>query len=174
MNIMHQRKSIKWSFLHKYRNCLSVHPKENDNTVDDVVEINHQSNETPTVLIVEDNRITQMEIVFLLEQFNCIVDIAENGENAVALLKTNQYDLVFMDIGLPDINGYDVTCKIREWEKHNNLFTPIVALVAYCGDKILEQCLSVGMQEVIIKPLINEHIQELLDKFVFNANLTLP
>ncbi|WP_313804043.1 ATP-binding protein [Flavobacterium sp.] len=100
------------------------------------------------ILLVEDNKINQMITVKMLERKNMSCFVIENGEDAVAHMKENKYDLVLMDVHLPGINGTTATAEIRRFDTK----TPIVALTAISLDENREMLLSYGMNEVITKP----------------------
>ncbi|MCW5588082.1 MAG: response regulator [Legionellales bacterium] len=127
------------------------------------------SEKAAKVLLVEDNKMAQFAAKNQLEEFGCDIDVADTGEEALTLLKKNQYDLVFMDIGLPDKSGCDVTAEIREWEKQHQRHTPIVALTAHIDESNKQQCLNVGMEKVLTKPLTDENAQTILKTFVYQA-----
>jgi two-component system aerobic respiration control sensor histidine kinase ArcB len=118
------------------------------------------------VLLVEDNKMILFAEKHQLENFHCEIDTADTGQKAIVLLKNKHYDLVFMDIGLPDKNGCDVTAEIREWEKLHNCHTPIVALTAHVDENNKQRCLSVGMESVLAKPLTDESIKNTLNIFI--------
>lgn len=126
------------------------------------------------VLLVEDNKIAQIATKHQLEDFGCEIDTADTGARAVTLFKTKHYDLVFMDIGLPDKSGCDVTTEIREWEKSHNQHTPIIALTAHVDESNKQQCLIAGMEGVLTKPLTDQNAQNILNTFVSRrkANIT--
>ncbi|KTD52995.1 response regulator [Legionella quateirensis] len=117
------------------------------------------------VLVVEDNFIAQTVARALLTQLSCKVDIASNGNQALQLCKKNQYDLIFMDIGLGNgIDGYEVTRHIRTMpsdKKH----TPIIALTAHGGDESRKRCIESGMDAVLTKPLTQAHAMDVIKTF---------
>lgn len=116
------------------------------------------------VLLVEDNILNQKVARILLEELNCHVDIAEDGENALRLIKTNQYDIVFMDIGLPDMDGLTVTKKVRAIEAYKAL--PIIALTAHSLEQDIERCLQFSMNDVLTKPITIQELKKILLKWV--------
>jgi CheY-like chemotaxis protein len=118
------------------------------------------------VLIVEDYFINQEVIQDILEMLECEVEIAENGQEAVKMYQKNKYDLILMDIQMPILDGYSATKEIRDFEKLEGLYTPIVALTANAlvGDK--EKCLGAGMDDYISKPIEFSKIEEILDKHI--------
>jgi CheY-like chemotaxis protein/HPt (histidine-containing phosphotransfer) domain-containing protein len=122
------------------------------------------------ILLVEDVVANQDVAVTMLEMFGCEVDIAGNGQIAVELAKKSQYDLIFMDLHMPVMDGLTATCIIRENEKssaHSSL-VPIVALTAGVFDEEKGLCLEIGMNDFMLKPfkasqlfrMIAEHIPD--------------
>jgi signal transduction histidine kinase/ActR/RegA family two-component response regulator len=100
------------------------------------------------ILIVEDNRINQTVTKRILEQAEVLCEIAQNGEEAVALSKQFSYDLILMDINMPVKNGIDATREIREFNK----FIPIIALTAVEIEEQKYQIFECGMNDIILKP----------------------
>jgi CheY-like chemotaxis protein len=117
------------------------------------------------ILLVEDNSMAAQIVINKLSALHCIVDWAENGKRAVQLAEENQYDLIFMDIGLPDIDGYEVTKRIRLSEL-NKPHVPIIALSAHAGDDSKKQCTDIGMNAVLTKPLTEEKAEDVLNAFI--------
>lgn len=107
----------------------------------------------PKVLLVEDEPIIQKVHCLMLEKIGCDVDIASNGCEALKKSK-NTYDIIFMDIGLPDITGIEVSHHLRAREhKHHLSATPIIAVTAFCLDDVREDCLRVGVNQLLAKPI---------------------
>ncbi len=104
------------------------------------------------VLVVEDNVVNQKLAVRLLQKLGCRVDVAGSGHEAVDLLVTLPYDLVFMDCRMPDLDGYDTTRLIRASETAATR-VPIVAMMANAQQADRERCLEAGMNDYIGKPL---------------------
>jgi PAS domain S-box-containing protein len=119
---------------------------------------------TPKILLVEDNPIISRISKDLLESLNCKVDIAETGTKALELVNQYHYDLVLMDIGLPDIDGYTVTEKIRLNKNKAISTAPIIAITAHSEDEERQRCLNVGMSQMITKPLTREVAESILSK----------
>lgn len=118
------------------------------------------------ILVVEDNSIAQKIAQSLLKQMDCHVDLAENGHKGLELWKNNQYDLIFMDIGLPDIDGYEVTHHIRIQELTNKNHIPIIALTAHTGEDNKQRCIEAGMNAVLTKPLTIKKCNDILGSFI--------
>lgn len=119
-------------------------------------------------LVVEDVEIAQKIAKLTLMGLGCRVDIAEDGRKALQLYKENKYDIIFMDIGLPDINGLEVTKKIREIE-FNNKHMPVIALTANCDETDKPRYLAAGIDEIILKPITKENSQAMIDKYMHNV-----
>jgi len=132
-----------------------------------VVNAQKQDTELTHVLVVEDLAIAAKVACSLLLNLGCTVDIAENGQSAINLVKNNHYDLIFMDVGLPDVSGNDVTSQIRKWETLSNTKrTPIIALTAHIDVENKEQCVKAGMDAVLSKPLTKEMASGILNAFI--------
>ena len=92
-------------------------------------------------------------------------NMAEDGQNALAKFQNKTYDLVFMDIGLPDMDGHAVTMKIREHEKGIR-HAPIVALTAHANDAEKAKAMASGMDGFYAKPLTPQIAQQVLSQYV--------
>jgi PAS domain S-box-containing protein len=109
------------------------------------------------VLLVEDNDINRLYAKSILRQWNCMVDIAENGLVAIEKIKYNFYDVVLMDVQMPVMDGYEATRAIRVMESHMR-HAPIVALTANATKTDIEKCLSSGMNDYLPKPFTPEDL----------------
>lgn len=110
------------------------------------------------VLLIEDNKINQMITKKMLENKQMLVEIIDNGEDAIEAVKNNYYDLVLMDVHLPGINGTIATQTIRTFDTH----TRIIALTAISLNENREMLLSYGMNDVITKPFDPENFYKVL------------
>ena len=119
------------------------------------------------VLVVEDNIINQKLVKNILEGLGLEVEIANNGLEAFEKRRSNDYDLIFMDIQMPVMNGVEATHEILEYEEDEELkHVPIVALTANAlkGDR--ERFLAEGMDEYISKPIEMSEMIYILNKFL--------
>lgn len=110
------------------------------------------------ILIVEDNKINQMITKRMVENRGAITEIIDNGEDAIELIKNNDYELVLMDVHLPGINGTIATQKVRKF----NTKLPIIALTAISLNENREMLLSFGMNDVIMKPFVPEKFYQVI------------
>ncbi|MEA5260031.1 PAS domain S-box protein [Arcicella aquatica] len=101
------------------------------------------------ILLAEDNVLNQKLALKVLERFGFFPDLAENGKIAVMKVQKHEYDVILMDLQMPEMDGYQATSYIRNTLKNN---TPIIALTAHSliGEK--EKCLAIGMNDYITKP----------------------
>ena len=107
--------------------------------------------EDSKVLLVEDNDINRLYAKSILQQWNCAVDIAENGLVAIEKIKNNTYDVVLMDVQMPVMDGYEATRAIRLMDPPR-CNVPIVALTANATKTDIATCLTSGMNDYLPKP----------------------
>ena len=115
-------------------------------------------------LIVEDNIINQKVLNKLLEKINIKSDIANNGKEAVLLYQENDYDMIFMDLHMPEMDGFEATAKIKSSLKYQKLSTPIIAVTASAFDEDKVKAISNGMDDFITKPIVLKNLEETIIK----------
>lgn len=125
-------------------------------------------NNSPSILIVDDNSINSFLIKILIT--NIIPDAqiieAENGLIAIEFFKEKEYDLIIMDVQMPLLNGYDTTKQIRALETNKRV--PIIGLTAGVLKMEREKCFEAGMDEYLSKPIEKEILEKTLVKFLYN------
>lgn len=104
-----------------------------------------------SILIVEDNEINQEVVLGLLDDLNVKTAVAENGQIAIEMLSKKTWDLVFMDMQMPVLDGVSATKRIRQQPQWKSL--PIVAMTANAMQSDIEECLNAGMDNHIAKPI---------------------
>ena len=120
-----------------------------------------------SILVVEDNKINQMLICSLLEDYGLEYKIANNGVEAVAMFIKEKFDLVLMDDKMPELSGIGATRQIKEYEKENNAaFTPIIALTANVLDADKKRFVDAGMDGFVGKPIDNHELKYELSRFL--------
>ncbi len=119
----------------------------------------------PKILLVEDNPINQKVLTIMLNHRNCDVKTASSGQQAIALTKTNSFNLIFMDIGLPDMHGFEVARHLLS-EKYFDNTVPIIALTGYTSEEDKKTCLAAGMREVITKPINDSDLVRILATYL--------
>jgi len=122
------------------------------------------------VLLVEDYEPNIVVTTSLLEELGHRVDVAQTGLEALQKFSAARHDLIFMDLQLPDIDGLEVTRKIRALEKAQNILrTPIVALSARANEDDRLLCLKAGMNACLSKPFQRDQLEEVMREFVTAA-----
>jgi len=116
-------------------------------------------------LVVEDNLINQRLIQILLQEYDIKVATAVNGLEAVDMAKKNKYDIIFMDIDMPEMNGIIATKQIKE-QLPSSINLPIVALTAMAMKGDREMLLGEGLDDYLSKPLTKEKLESILDKYL--------
>jgi signal transduction histidine kinase/DNA-binding response OmpR family regulator len=117
------------------------------------------------ILVAEDNKANQIVITHMLKALGCTVDIATDGQQAVDMHLSNQYDLVFMDCLMPKLDGFDATMRIRAAENPAKR-TPIIALTAHSLPENREKCIAAGMDDFISKPVIPATLHNALTRWL--------
>jgi len=113
------------------------------------------------VLVVEDNSINQFVAQRMLGRLGCEVELAADGHEAIGRLARERFDLVFMDCGLPGLDGYEVTRQLRALEQ-GEAHTPVIAMTAAALEGDRERCLGAGMDDYLTKPLELEALSRAL------------
>ncbi|NOS75467.1 MAG: response regulator [Methyloglobulus sp.] len=125
------------------------------------------------ILLAEDNPVNQEVAQLMLQGLGCIVDIAENGLEALKAIRKNTYDLVFMDCMMPIMDGYQATGEIRRQQNAGELKRfPIIALTANAIEGDREKCLLAGMDDYLSKPFKSESLLRIIKTWVKSPVLT--
>lgn len=119
----------------------------------------------PRVLVAEDSRVNQRLIKALLERLGCTVDVAANGRLAVEMARQHDYDLVFMDCQMPELDGYQAALQIRRLQGRNGR-APIIALTADATEVNARQCQAAGMDDFLVKPVTPAGIKQVVLKWL--------
>jgi CheY-like chemotaxis protein/HPt (histidine-containing phosphotransfer) domain-containing protein len=121
------------------------------------------------VLVAEDNRVNQQVAVGMLERAGHNATVAENGREVLALLEHEAFDVVLMDVQMPELDGLETTVAIREQERTAGGHLPVVALTAHAMKGDAERCLAAGMDAYLPKPLQPRELAEAIAKVVPSA-----
>ncbi|HLF34824.1 MAG TPA: PAS domain S-box protein, partial [Cyclobacteriaceae bacterium] len=107
--------------------------------------------EQPLILLVDDNMVNRQVAGEILKKAGCRIDLAESGSEALGLVKKKKYDLIFMDIQMPDMDGVTATKKIKALKSGSQ--PPVVAMTAYSMKEDKEKFISQGLDDYIAKPI---------------------
>ena len=112
------------------------------------------------ILVAEDNRTNQTVATRMLGKMGHAPVVANNGKEALLLLTTHRFDLVLMDIQMPEMDGLTTTRKIRESENGTRLHMPIIAMTAHAMKGDRERCLAAGMDGYVSKPVSSQELEK--------------
>jgi signal transduction histidine kinase/CheY-like chemotaxis protein len=118
------------------------------------------------VLVAEDNVVNQKVASRFLKRFGIVPDIAWNGKEAVAMLESTPYDLVFMDCQMPVMDGYEATAQIRKHADRRIRATRIVAMTANAMNEDRVLCMNAGMDDYLSKPIDAQLLQDCLSRCI--------
>jgi len=115
------------------------------------------------ILLVEDNPINQKVAQRILKKFGYTIDVSVNGVDALRKLEKKKYDIVFMDVQMPEMDGLEATKKIKEKYREDSPFIIAMTAAVMKGDR--EKCLDAGMVDYIPKPVVPEVVLNALKKY---------
>jgi CheY-like chemotaxis protein/HPt (histidine-containing phosphotransfer) domain-containing protein len=122
------------------------------------------------ILLAEDNPTNQQVALGILEKLGFGADTVANGQEAIQALETVPYDLVLMDVQMPEMDGFEATRAIRSGKAGVlDPKIPIIAMTAHAMKGDRERCLEAGMDDYISKPIVPQALKEALEKWVENA-----
>jgi len=135
-------------------------------TSDESVPAPENESRRPVVLLVEDNAVNLRVAGGILRNLGCDVREAENGSRALVMLARNRFDLVFMDVQMPVMDGLEATRRIRGDHRWRTL--PIIAMTAHAMKGDRERCLVAGMSDYVAKPVRIEGVKAIIEKWLPN------
>ena len=119
------------------------------------------------ILVAEDNRVNQPGVAVIISQWGCQVEVVYNGREAIEAIMRESYDIALMDCQMPEMDGYEATRIIREWEQaSNHPRTPIIALSADAMQGDRDKCLASGMDDYLPKPFQQEQVYAILKRYI--------
>lgn len=118
------------------------------------------------VLVAEDNPVNQKVALLQLRELGFFATVVSNGREAVDVVKQAHFDAILMDCQMPELDGFEATKQIREWEKTTGRHIPIIAMTANAMSSDKEKCLAVGMNDYLSKPVTYDKLDSVLFKWV--------
>jgi len=169
----HLLKPVRQSELREalIRVVRAKYPQQNDmQSASSLSAVTRTPSRSLRILLAEDNSVNQLLATRLLEKRGHKVKVTSNGREALEALEANDYDLVLMDVQMPEMDGIEATVALRVKEKLTGLHQPVIALTALVikGDR--ERCIAAGMDGYISKPIRQHELDDVLDGYM--ANLT--
>ena len=121
------------------------------------------------ILIVDDNRINQLLASKFLAKMGIDYDVAENGQIAIDKYKSGHFDMIFMDLQMPVLDGYGASLEIRQFDKS----VPIIAISANARSEVASQIRKAGMNEFLPKPVTMTQLDELVGKYLKSTSTSI-
>jgi signal transduction histidine kinase/CheY-like chemotaxis protein/ligand-binding sensor domain-containing protein len=118
------------------------------------------------ILLAEDNLVNQRLAVRTLEKMGHEVVVAQTGEEALDALRRQKFDLVLMDVQMPEMDGYAATREIRRSEQNGLDHLPVIAMTAHAMKGDRESCLDAGMDDYIAKPVNRQELQQVIERVI--------
>jgi signal transduction histidine kinase/DNA-binding response OmpR family regulator len=135
-----------------------------------------------SILLAEDNPVNQEVVMAMFKNMDYMVDLVNNGRDALEALARNRYDIVLMDCQMPEMDGFEATRQYREYEARtpstdgistkNGGRLPIIALTAHATKEAREQCLDAGMDDFLSKPFTREKLAKIVEAWTDRATRT--
>lgn len=153
---------------HFYFDLIVVQDYIPKNKINILTSGNNICNDSIKILLVEDNEVNMYlakQILITLLPNATIIEVI-NGLEAYKIFEKELPDLIFMDIQMPILNGYEATKQIRKIEQELNIHTPIIALTAGTIDDEKQHCLEKGMDDLVMKPVVKKMIENVLVKYL--------
>jgi signal transduction histidine kinase/DNA-binding response OmpR family regulator len=126
------------------------------------------------ILLAEDNKVNQALAIKMLEKRGYKVTVAVDGRQAVAAYEEESFDLILMDVQMPEMNGFEATAQIRLQEKGSNRHIPIIAMTARAMKEDKEECLAAGMDAYVSKPFRIDELIEVIKSLIPDFKATAP
>jgi len=127
-----------------------------------------RSPEDLKILLAEDNTVNQRLVTLILSQLGMKIDVASDGKEAFEMYQQKAYDLIFMDVQMPVMDGLESTKLIREFEQASGTLQRVI-IVALTGSELAENknlCLEIGMDDFIEKPIRIEMLHKCISKLI--------
>jgi two-component system sensor histidine kinase/response regulator len=157
-------KPIRRSSLIKAISAALLPPSEAARPTPVTIDMPRNASGSLAILLAEDNLVNQRLAVRILEKQGHTIIVAETGRQALEILAQRSFDVVLMDVQMPDMDGFEATAAIREREKTTGRCIPIIAMTAntMTGDR--QRCIEAGMDDYISKPIQTEELFEVIRK----------
>ena len=118
------------------------------------------------ILVVDDNGVNIKVAIGIFKQYKIDIDVAKSGAECLEKMAATHYDLVFMDMVMPEMSGLDTLIRIRESDNENMKNVPVIALTAESGGNIKEKILAEGFEEYLAKPIKTKYLTNMLINFL--------
>jgi PAS domain S-box-containing protein len=126
------------------------------------------------VLVAEDNIVNQKVAVLMLERWGCRADVVSNGREALEAVTRGAYDLVLMDVQMPEMDGFEATAEIRRREGPGSRRLPIIAMTAHAMEGDRDRCVATGMDDYVAKPIRPQALLDAVSRCAAGGDVPAP
>jgi signal transduction histidine kinase/CheY-like chemotaxis protein/HPt (histidine-containing phosphotransfer) domain-containing protein len=126
------------------------------------------------VLLAEDNQVNQLVASRILEKLGHQVTVVSSGRQAVSAAQAGKFDVIVMDVQMPEMDGLEATAEIRRWERTTGKHVPIIAMTAHAMKGDRERCLEAGMDGYTSKPIRIKELEQAISKLVPTLSVDVP
>jgi PAS domain S-box-containing protein len=144
--------------------------KSKQQVVKTITQYNYESMKDKKILVAEDVEVNQYVMKSTLEAWGCTTTIVDNGKKAVEAVKNNDFDLILMDVQMPEMNGFEATEVIRSLPDKRKATLPIIAVTANSLKGINERYISSGMNDYILKPFEESKLFLVMERYLIVKN----
>jgi len=127
-----------------------------------------------SILVAEDNAVNRTVIVSLLQKMGHNVSVAEDGEQVLTLVRERRFDLLFMDVRMPKLDGLSATAALRRRERETGGHLRVVAMTASVLPEDRDSCMAAGMDGYISKPVDFDSVQEEIERYCGSSPVPQP
>ncbi|MEO8253805.1 MAG: response regulator [Flavobacterium sp.] len=143
------------------------HDIKKTNSIINNINVDLSTNQIFNILVVDDNKINLLITQKTIEKFNYRSKMVLSGKEALKIIETEKFDVILMDINMPEMNGFEATRLIRE----RGFQTPIIALTAFDKDEVTEEAISAGFDDILIKPFDSKQLYRIINEIVIKDSV---
>jgi CheY-like chemotaxis protein/HPt (histidine-containing phosphotransfer) domain-containing protein len=154
--------------------AASIRATANDTVHELVAAAAERSSRRIKVLVAEDNKFNQQVIQHMLERRGHAVRVVPNGREALAALEQNAFDLLLLDVNMPEMDGFEVVRTMREREKTSGSHLHVIAMTALSGKRDRERCIQAGMDDFLAKPVRAAEVYAALERVITTHPVVAP
>jgi CheY-like chemotaxis protein len=151
-------------------NATKKSPGSRDETI---LDLDEPASRSFSILVADDGPVNQEVAVGIIGLFGHTCEVASTGKEAVEAFERNSFDVIFMDLEMPEMDGFEAVKEIRDKERALGIHTPIIAMTAHALTGIREQCLEAGMDDYLSKPIQPESLMRMLQSVTASIGETV-
>jgi CheY-like chemotaxis protein len=162
-----RRADLRAAIVKALADCVRGREQEDEmlSRITDGASIATRTHSPARILLAEDNLVNQRVALLMLEKHGHRVTLALNGREALQALQREKFDIVLMDVQMPEVGGFEATAAIRKNEKGTAMHVPVIAMTAHAMKGDEERCLAAGMDAYIAKPIRADDLLGIIEAY---------